>query len=60
VVDFDWRRIAAGTAALYAEARSSGSTGLGRPKIPTGNAFSGERSCSGASAFPEGVAPTAP
>jgi glycogen(starch) synthase len=42
-VDFDWRRIAAGTAALYAEARSSGSTGLGRPKIATGNAFSGER-----------------
>jgi glycogen(starch) synthase len=42
-VDFDWRRIAAATATVYAEARPSVSTGPGRPKIPTGNAFSGER-----------------
>jgi glycogen synthase len=42
-VDFDWRRIAAATAAVYAEARPGDPVGLGRPKIPTGNAFSGER-----------------
>jgi glycogen(starch) synthase len=41
-VDFDWRRIAAATAAVYAGTRpSSGSTGLGRPTIPAGNAFTG-------------------
>ncbi len=38
-VDFDWRRIAADTAAAYAEARAGGAVELGRPKIPTGNAL---------------------
>ncbi len=38
-VDFDWARIAAGTAAVYAAARPGGPQELGRPKIPTGNVF---------------------
>jgi glycogen synthase len=38
-VDFDWSHIAAGTAAVYAAARAGGPVELGRPKIPTGNAF---------------------
>ena len=38
-VDFDWARIAAGTAAVYAAAPVDGPTQLGRPKIPTGNVF---------------------
>jgi glycogen synthase len=37
--DFDWTRIAATTAGLYAAARPAGPVELGRPKIPTGNAF---------------------
>ena len=37
--DFDWARIAAATAALYAAARPGGPAELGRPKIPTGNLF---------------------
>ncbi len=37
--DFDWARIAAATARLYAAARPAGPTQLGRPKIATGNAF---------------------
>jgi glycogen(starch) synthase len=37
--DFDWTRIAAATAAVYAGARTGGPVELGRPKIPTGNAF---------------------
>ena len=37
--DFDWARIAAATAAVYAGARPGGPVELGRPKIPTGNAF---------------------
>jgi glycogen synthase len=38
-VDFDWTHIAAGTAAVSAAARAGGPVELGRPKIPTGNAF---------------------
>jgi len=38
-VDFSWPRIAEETAAVYATARCSGPVELGRPKIPTGNAF---------------------
>lgn len=38
-VDFDWTRIAAGTAAVYAAADTGGPQELGRPKIPTGNVF---------------------
>ncbi len=38
-VDFDWASIAADTAAVYAAARAGGARELGRPKIPTGNAF---------------------
>ena len=37
--DFDWARIAAATAQVYAAARRGGPVALGRPKIPTGNAF---------------------
>jgi glycogen synthase len=37
--DFDWTRIAAATAAVYAAAPHGGPRELGRPKIPTGNAF---------------------
>ena len=37
--DFDWTRIAAATAAVYLAARAGGPVELGRPKIPTGNAF---------------------
>jgi len=37
--DFDWDHIAAGTAAVYATARRRAEAILGRPKIPTGNAF---------------------
>ena len=37
--DFDWTRIAAETAAVYAAAPCGGPVGLGRPKIPTGNVF---------------------
>lgn len=36
-VDFDWSRIAADTAAVYAAARAGGPLELERPKIPTGN-----------------------
>jgi glycogen(starch) synthase len=38
-VDFDWARIAAETAAVYARAGYGGPAELGRPKIPTGNVF---------------------
>jgi glycogen(starch) synthase len=38
-VDFDWTHIAVGTAVVYAVARAGGPVELGRPKIPTGNAF---------------------
>jgi glycogen(starch) synthase len=38
--DFAWPRIAADTAALYARVEPRGPVALGRPKIPTGNAFS--------------------
>jgi glycogen synthase len=37
--DFDWARIAAATAELYAAARPAGPAELARPKIATGNAF---------------------
>ena len=37
--DFDWSRIAAETAAVYAAAPNGGPVELGRPKIPTGNVF---------------------
>ncbi|MGM1063685.1 glycosyltransferase family 4 protein [Saccharothrix sp. Mg75] len=37
--DFDWRRIAAGTAEVYRAATVRGRDPLGRPKIATGNAF---------------------
>jgi glycogen(starch) synthase len=37
--DFDWARIAAGTAAVYAAAPAGGPVELRRPKIPTGNVF---------------------
>lgn len=40
--DFDWRTIAARTAAVYAAAPAGGARELGRPKIPTGNAFGHE------------------
>jgi glycogen(starch) synthase len=36
---FEWSRIAADTAAVYAAATSGGAGELGRPKIPTGNVF---------------------
>lgn len=39
-VDFDWARIAAGTATVYGLATAGERAELGRPKIPTGNAFS--------------------
>lgn len=39
--DFDWTRIAAGTAAVYAGARRRPPATLARPKIATGNAFGG-------------------
>lgn len=38
-VDFDWTRIAAATARVYAGAPNDGPRGLARPKIPTGNVF---------------------
>jgi glycogen(starch) synthase len=38
-VDFDWARIAADTAAVYAAAPAGGAAELPRPKIPTGNVF---------------------
>jgi glycogen(starch) synthase len=38
--DFDWARIAAATARVYATARPVEQEELGRPKIATGNAFS--------------------
>ncbi|MCU1665778.1 MAG: glycosyl transferase group 1 [Pseudonocardia sp.] len=38
-VDFDWARIAAGTAAVYAATHAGGAIEPGRPKIPTGNVF---------------------
>lgn len=38
-VDFDWARIAAATATVYAGARVGRPRELERPKIPTGNAF---------------------
>jgi len=38
-VDFDWAHIAAGTVEVYAGAPAGGPQELGRPKIPTGNAF---------------------
>lgn len=37
--DFDWDTIATGTARLYSRARRRAPVTLGRPKIPTGNAF---------------------
>jgi glycogen(starch) synthase len=37
--DFDWARIAAETAAVYAGAPCGGPVEMGRPKIPTGNVF---------------------
>jgi len=37
--DFDWARIAAATAEVYRRARLGEQSELGRPKIPTGNAF---------------------
>ena len=37
--EFHWDRIAAATAAVYTSARSRRAEPLGRPKIPTGNAF---------------------
>jgi glycogen synthase len=36
---FEWARIAADTAAVYAAATRTGPTELRRPKIPTGNVF---------------------
>ncbi len=36
---FEWARIAAETAAVYAAATRGGAVELGRPKIPTGNVF---------------------
>jgi glycogen synthase len=36
---FEWSRIAADTASVYAAATRSGVAELGRPKIPTGNVF---------------------
>jgi glycogen(starch) synthase len=36
---FEWSRIAADTASVYAAATSGGPAELGRPKIPTGNIF---------------------
>jgi glycogen(starch) synthase len=38
-VDFDWARIAAGTASVYAATHAGGAIEPGRPKIPTGNVF---------------------
>jgi glycogen(starch) synthase len=38
-VDFEWARIAAGTAAVYTAAPVEGPAQLGRPKIPSGNVF---------------------
>jgi glycogen synthase len=38
-VDFDWARITAGTAAVYAATHAGGAIESGRPKIPTGNVF---------------------
>ena len=38
-VDFDWVRIAAHTAAVYARVTPGGPRELERPKVPTGNAF---------------------
>jgi glycogen(starch) synthase len=37
--DFDWARIAADTAEVYATAPAGGPVEVARPKIPTGNAF---------------------
>jgi glycogen(starch) synthase len=37
--EFDWDRIASATAAVYAGARCREREPIGRPKIPTGNAF---------------------
>lgn len=37
--DFDWAHIAQATAEVYRRARTDEHTDLGRPKIPTGNAF---------------------
>lgn len=42
-VDFDWGRIAAQTARVYAEAEVGTHPPLGRPKIATGNAFGPDR-----------------
>jgi len=36
---FEWGRIAADTASVYAAASCRGAVELGRPKIPTGNVF---------------------
>jgi glycogen(starch) synthase len=38
-VEFDWGRIAAATAEVYARAETGGPRELARPKIPTGNVF---------------------
>jgi glycogen synthase len=37
--DFNWREVAAGTAAAYAASPAGGPVEVGRPKIPTGNVF---------------------
>jgi glycogen(starch) synthase len=37
--EFDWTRIAAGTAEVYARAEAGGPQELPRPKIPSGNVF---------------------
>jgi glycogen synthase len=39
LADFDWVQIAAATAEVYRRARFTEHAELGRPKIPTGNAF---------------------
>jgi glycogen(starch) synthase len=36
---FEWSRIAADTASVYAAATTGGPVELSRPKIPTGNVF---------------------
>ncbi|MBA3908000.1 MAG: glycosyltransferase family 4 protein, partial [Pseudonocardiales bacterium] len=37
--EFNWTKIAAETASVYAAIPNGGPVELGRPKIPTGNAF---------------------
>ncbi len=55
--EFDWARIAAGTAEVYARAVPGGPRELTRPKIPSGNAFgryaaSSESTATGAASAP--------